>query len=464
MPCMNVFIDTLGCRLNEAETQQWSRGFVAAGHRVVRAARDADLMVLNTCAVTGEAERKSRQHARRLHRENPVASIVLSGCFAELDHSRAATRVPVGSGAAPVPAPGSVAATLPGVDLVVRNGDKDRLVELVLDNLGSIATGMPRAATEPGDPHVYRAARTRAFVKVQDGCRHRCTFCIVTVARGDERSRPTGEITEEIEALGREGHREVVLTGVHLGGYGTDLGTSLEALVRAVLRDTSIPRVRLSSLEPWDLSPDFFELFADPRLMPHLHLPLQSGCDAVLRRMGRRASVASFTSLVGEARRRIDGLTLTTDLIVGFPGETDAEFEESLSTLEAIGFGHVHLFSYSPREGTRAARRPDQVPPSRTRERMHEARAVTERMAIAHRRAFLGTTREVLYEEIVSGDDRVDVARHGCWRGHTDNYLRVTVRGTRGESLRHGIAPVTLTDLVDGELVGARVQLAARAE
>ena len=266
---MHVFLTTLGCRLNEAELERWSRGFHATGHRVVPSPAQADIMVVNTCAVTTEAARKSRKLVSGLHRQNPAARMVLTGCFAELEPGRAAS--------------------LAGVDLIVGNRDKERLVDLVVESLGTPT--MPVLATEPEDAHVYASTgRTRAFIKVQDGCRNRCSFCIVTIARGEERSRTIADVVGEIRQRHADGYQEAVLTGVHLGGYGSDLGTDLRALVRAVLEDTDIPRVRLSSLEPWDLPEDFWSLWSSPRLMPHLHLPLQSGADTVLRRMSRRCS------------------------------------------------------------------------------------------------------------------------------------------------------------------------------
>jgi threonylcarbamoyladenosine tRNA methylthiotransferase MtaB len=437
---MKVFLDTLGCRLNEAELESWARGFVRAGHSIARRPVDADLLVLNTCAVTGEAERKSRQEARRLHRRNPSAPIVLTGCFAELETAR--------EDADPV------TSTLP-VDLVVRNPDKDRLVEIVLDAFASDGRvpAMPVAATDTDATHLYPTLRTRAFIKVQDGCRHRCTFCIVTVARGAERSRPIPDVVEEIRMLEATGHREAVLSGVHLGGYGTDLGTTLDALVGAVLERTSIPRVRLSSLEPWDLPSGFFAAWQNERLMPHLHLPLQSGSDAVLHRMGRRCDVASFTSLAHQARATIEGLTLTTDLIVGFPGETDADFDASLRVLETIGFGHVHLFTYSPREGTAAARRSDQVPAALKRERMARAKDVVARLRRAHRERFVGQTRPVLWEHTLSDGDPDGPPR---WSGHTDNYLRVVSDAASGDALRNAIEPVRLSAVEGDDLVGER--------
>ena len=407
---INVYLDTIGCRLNEAELQTWSREFTENGHRVVSHPRDAHLLVLNTCAVTGEAARKSRQFVRRLHRESPEARIAVTGCFAELEPDRAAD--------------------LRGVDLVVGNHRKDTLVERVLGELDFAA--MPDLATDPDAHPAFRSARTRAFIKVQDGCRHRCTYCIVTVARGEERSRTIADIVREIRGLVASGTREVVLTGVHLGGYGHDLGTDLKTLVEAVLTDTDVDRVRLSSLEPWDLPPDFFDLWREPRLMSHLHLPLQSGCDAVLKRMGRRCSVGHFSELVAEARRAIPDLTVTTDLIVGFPGETNTEWAETMSTVAAIGFGHVHIFAFSPRAGTGAARHPGAVSREVKRERSSELHALADTLKRAHYERFVGRESTVLWES--GGDDR--------WVGYSENYLRVHVPADPAGPLANTISPV----------------------
>lgn len=435
---MKIYLDTLGCRLNEAELQRWDRDFRRAGHLPVPEPADAELLVLNTCAVTAEAARKSRQFVRRLHRQAPSAPVVVTGCFAELDPDRAAG--------------------LPGVDLVVGNADKDRLVPRVLDALDVPA--MPEAALDPDGAHAFAERRTRAFVKVQDGCRHRCTYCIVTVARGSERSRTIDDLVDEIHALEADGVKEVVLTGVHLGGYGHDLGHDLRALVLAVLARTSVPRVRLSSLEPWDLPDGFFDLWQNPRLMPHLHLPLQSGSDRVLRRMGRRCDVATFSGLVADARNAIEGLTVTTDLIVGFPGETDRDFGEGLEVIREIGFGHVHAFTFSPRTGTAAARYPDPVPNKVKRERARELHAAAAEMKAAHLARFVGTEREVLLESIDgTGVDPAAAAHHAVpandhevWTGYTDNYLRTRVRVPRGRDLRNELIPVTLTT-GDGSLL-----------
>jgi threonylcarbamoyladenosine tRNA methylthiotransferase MtaB len=425
---MRIHLDTIGCRLNEAEIQSWARAFTTGGHRVVGDAAAADVIVLNTCAVTGEAARKSRQFVRRVHRRNPGAKLVVTGCYAELERAEVAS--------------------ITGVDLVLGNDAKDALVARVAEALD--LSSMPDLAADP-DPdgtHLYGSSRTRAFVKVQDGCRHRCTFCIVTVARGAERSRPADAIIDEIHALLAAGRREVVLTGVHLGGYGRDLGTDLHGLVESILANTDVPRLRLSSLEPWDLRPDFWSLWKNPRLMPHLHLPLQSGCDGVLRRMGRRCDTRCYETLVCDARAAISGLTLTTDVIVGFPGETDSEWAQTMAFVERIGFGHLHIFAYSPRDGTAAARMPDPVPPDVKRSRSRQLHALGERMKAEHLERFVGQTRPVLWE--TRSSTASPAREHGAgggsatWSGYTDNYLRVEIAAAGVDDLRNRITPALL--------------------
>ena len=426
---MRIYLDFLGCRLNEAELERWRREFVARGQQVVARPEDADVCILNTCAVTGEASRQSRQAARRLHRRNPQAHIVFAGCDADMEPERAAD--------------------IMGVDLVVGNRNKDTLVDRVLAAFAESVT-MPAGALAPDAAHAFPLTHTRAFVKVQDGCNNHCTFCIVTILRGEERSRPIADVVAEINTLVGMGYREAVLTGVHLGGYGRDLGVCLEDLVRAILQDTDIERLRLSSLEPWDIPVSFFDLWAEwpGRLMPHLHLPLQSGCDATLRRMGRRYTTAQYAALVKEARRRIPNLTVTTDIIVGFPGETEEEFATSLAFAEQMAFAHMHIFAYSPREGTPATRLPHQVPPAVKKERSRAMHALMRRMKAEYLARHVGDVRAVLWEDVVSEDT---TAGTRTWSGLTDNYLRVHAVLPAEIDLRNAITPTRLVQVLDGE-------------
>ncbi|HEY8144987.1 MAG TPA: tRNA (N(6)-L-threonylcarbamoyladenosine(37)-C(2))-methylthiotransferase MtaB [Kofleriaceae bacterium] len=426
----SVYLTQLGCRLNEAEVEAWARSFRAAGHRVVASPERAQLMVVNTCAVTAEAARKSRKLVGGLHRRNPSARLVVTGCFAELEPQAAAQLI--------------------GVDLVVANRDKERLVERATRELDLAA--MPDLATEPDGAHAFREARTRAFVKVQDGCRNRCTFCVVTIARGEERSRTVEEIVAEVRELEAGGCREIVLCGVHLGGYGSDLGLDLATLVDRLLRATSVPRVRLSSLEPWDLPDDFGQLWSESRLLPHLHLPLQSGSDRVLRRMARRCLTAGYADLVARLRRDIPDLHLTTDLIVGFPGESEADFADSLAFAEAIGFAHVHVFPFSPREGTRAAALSGRLRGDEIRARSAELHRLAARMKAEHLARAVGQTREVLWETAEVEDS---VVRR--FAGYTDTYLRVeVVMEPVTIDLENRIEKVHLAAIDGDRLVGVR--------
>jgi threonylcarbamoyladenosine tRNA methylthiotransferase MtaB len=417
---MKVHLHSIGCRLNQSEIETMARQLAANGHAIVGDAAEADTVILNTCAVTADAARDARNLTRRFHRANDEAAIVLTGCYATI-------------------APADIA-VLPGVVRVVGNADKERLPSL-LDP--AIDPDVPVYEREPFDRETVPGSlgRTRAFVKVQDGCDNRCTFCVTTIARGDGRSRRLGDVVAEVQALAEAGYREAVLTGVHLGSYGRDLGhvAGLRDLVASLLAHTDIPRLRLSSLEPWDIAPDFFDLWADPRLLPHLHLPLQSGSDRVLRRMARRTSRADFRALVEAARTAIPDLHISTDLITGFPGETDAEFEETLEYVAAIGFGRLHVFGYSPRPGTAAARMPDQVAGPVKKERVARLLALGERMSLDFHRGYEGAMRQVLWETAAGA-----TAEGLRWVGYTDNYIRVTATGPA--DLMNRVTPARLDD------------------
>ncbi len=398
----HVFINfqALGCRLNEAELETWASQFMQRGHQVTTDAAEADLVVFNSCAVTAQADRKSRQQIGRLQRNNPAARLIVTGCHASLN-------------------PAAVKAYL-GVDLVVDNQHKEQLVDQALDLVGD---GLGQGGTvEPvlgeADNALLLRGRHRGFIKIQDGCRYRCTYCIVTLARGDERSRSEADILAEINRLHRQGVQEVALTGVHVGGYGSDIDSSLYRLLNEILEHSEIPRIRLASVEPWDLPDNFFGLFQDSRLLPHMHLPIQSGCDSVLRRMARRCKTTEFARLVERARAALPLFNVTTDLITGFPGETEQEWRQTMKFVEAIGFGHMHIFPFSARAGTKAARLPEQIDgatkKARSRE-MHELAAQLKRRAL---RAHLGNRAEVLWEQQL-GDDS------GRWIGYTPHYHKI---------------------------------------
>ncbi|MDL1910520.1 MiaB/RimO family radical SAM methylthiotransferase [Chloroflexi bacterium CFX6] len=400
---MKIYLDTIGCRLNQSEIESMARQFRAAGHEIVASAELAEMAVVNTCAVTNEAAADSRGVIRRIARAG-VGEIVATGCWATLYPKQAGD--------------------LPNVLRVVTNDRKDHLVSEALD-LRPATFDIEPIVREPL-PGLHR--RTRAFIKVQDGCDNHCTFCITTVARGESRSRPVADVISDVRFALDGGAKEIVLTGVHLGSWGYDLSTSLKTsfdshlkeLIKAILRETDVPRLRLSSLEPWDLDMDFFSLWTNPRLMPHLHLPLQSGCESTLRRMARKTAPDSFRALVSSAREAIRDVAITTDIIAGFPGETEEEFAESLEFVKEMNFAGGHVFTYSPRPGTGAARMKGQVEPEVRKKRNRILREALEESAQSYRQRFVGREMSVLWESTS------EVGEWG-WKmeGLTGNYLRV---------------------------------------
>lgn len=395
---MNIFLKALGCRLNEAELEQWAREFQEKGHQLVDDSLDADVIVLNSCAVTNDAGKKSRQLVNRLYRQNPTAKLVVTGCYASLESQRVSEMM--------------------GVDLIIDNAEKDRLPQRIMDEF-SLKT-MPILAMDPGETSLFLRGRHRAFIKVQDGCRYRCTYCIVTLARGEERSRSLNDIATEVRHFNEQGIHEIVLTGVHVGGYGSDLDSSLFELVQYLLQETDIPRIRFASVEPWDLPENFFELFDDQRVMPHMHLPIQSGVDSVLRRMSRRCKTEEFANLVKQARSINPQFNITTDLITGFPGETEEEWRETMQYVESIGFGHVHVFTFSPREGTKAATLANPVPKEIKKQRTQEMIALADKMKADFYRQQLNQSSKVLWEKAKSDSDGLSI-----YQGYTQNYVKV---------------------------------------
>ena len=394
---MKIFLDTIGCRLNQAEIETLARQFRQAGHEIVGAAAEADLAVINTCTVTAQASADSRAAIRRARRLG-TDEVVVTGCWATLEPDKAAE--------------------IPGVRKIVPNLQKDSLAADLL--------GLPQAFfdLEPlaRQPLPGLHARTRAFIKTQDGCDNACTYCVTTVARGPSRSRPLEDVRADAQAALDGGTQEIVLTGVHLGSWGHDFPTPqrLADLILAILAQTAVPRLRLSSLEPWDLEADFFSLWQDGRLCRHLHLPLQSGSAAVLKRMRRKITPDSFAALVQAARTAIPEVAITTDVIVGFPGETEAEFSETLAFIKSTSFAGGHVFSYSARPGTPAARLPAQVRHEIRKERSAVLRSLFTEMARTYRQQFLGRKFSVLWES-------TDLLSDLGWQmeGLTDNAMRV---------------------------------------
>jgi len=426
---MRVCFTNLGCKLNQAELETLAREFHRAGHRVVATLEEADLHVVNSCTVTHRAARDSRKVARRGRRRAPGLKTVLTGCYA--------TGSP------------EEAAALAGVDLVVPNRDKEGLLE-------QVHAAFPEWAPSPeiptlkalealDGPPVLAFGNTRALVKIEDGCNVGCAFCIIPSTRGRQRSRPLPGIVEEVRSMAAAGFREVVVTGVQISHYRWQ-GRRLADLVAALLAETSIPRIRLTSIAPWAFDRRLLELWADRRLCRHVHMSLQSGSDRTLARMRRPYGSRAYGELVAEIRAAVPGVAVTTDVIVGFPGETAEEFEESRDFVAATGFARTHVFPYSPRPGTEAADLPDPVRPAEIKARtaaMIESAAAAERCFRASHR---GERVSVLWEE----------RRDGRWHGLTDNYLRVTAAAPSGLDLANVVSEARVVDLSEA---GVRAEL-----
>lgn len=394
---------TLGCKVNQTETAALQQLFVEAGYQPVPFDGFADVYVINTCTVTQLGDRKSRQMIRRARRANLAAVIVVTGCYAQVS-------------------PDDVL-KIPEVDLVVGTHARDRLPELIeeakKDRLNCVVPLAEKKSFE-ALPIAQTGGRKRAFLKIQEGCRQFCSYCIVPHARGSIYSRPPEETVMEVKRLAKQGFHELVLTGVHLGSYGADLPgeVALSDLLRQLASLSGIRRIRISSIEPTEITPDLIEVISDnPSICRHLHIPLQSGDDLVLRRMNRKYDAAEFLQLVCWLRSQLPGIALTTDVMVGFPGETEEQFKHTLGLVEKSAFSRVHVFKYSPREGTPAAAFPEQVTAAQKEERSRRLIALGSRLSAAFRRQFIGKTVDVLFEETVG---------EGKLVGLTEHYVRVT--------------------------------------
>ena len=423
-----VVLESLGCKLNQAEMESLAERLAERGHELAGSIADADVYVLNTCSVTHVADRKSRQALRAARRARPGVRVVAAGCYAsrapeELGQLGVVDAIVAGSEgdrlmqaieAAPCPQPDGAPCPQPdGAPCPQPHGGAMHGPE----GGGRVRTACPDAGARRG--------RTRSLVKIQEGCTDLCSFCVVPHTRGPGRSRPSDDVVAEVRDRAARGYREVVLTGTKLGDYrGHGDGRSgLPGLVRRILDLTPVERLRLSSVQPADLVPDFLSLWQSDRLCPHLHLPLQSGSDSILVRMHRPYSRAGYRRAVERAREAIPDLSVTTDVLVGFPGETEAEFEEGRRFCDGMGFAGIHVFSYSRRPGTAAAAMPAQVPYETKRRRSDAMAALARESGARFRAGFLGRTLPVLWEE---------AAADGLWTGYTANYLRVYARG-RGD-------------------------------
>lgn len=429
---MKAAFYTLGCKVNQTETEAVIAIFRAGGYEIVPFEDKADVYVINTCTVTNMGDRKSRQVIRRAAKSNPDGTVVVMGCYAQVS-------------------PGEVS-KIAGVDLVVGTQDRSKILQLVQEKQqksapvnqvhdawqGVVFEELPLLETE---------SRVRATLKIEEGCSQFCTYCIIPYARGPVRSRDPQKALAEAANLVETGYKEIVLTGIHTGAYGTDLGIDLNYLVGRMAKLPGLERLRLSSIESVELTPQLLKTIAEnPNICPHLHIPLQSGSDHVLARMNRPYLSGDFARIVKDIRGILPGVAITTDLIVGFPGEDDADHQASLQFARSMDFAGIHVFKYSPRSGTPAAGYPDQVDPAVKESRSKEFMTLSRQGWRAYAQNYIGSEREVLAEQAVG---------EGLWEGHTDNYLRV--RFAAKQDVRGQIISVKLERMSAGYINGKEI-------
>jgi threonylcarbamoyladenosine tRNA methylthiotransferase MtaB len=405
---IRVAVDSLGCKLNQAEAERLAHELAGAGYTVVLPSGSPDIYILNTCTVTHVADRKARHMLRSARRRNPAVKLIAIGCYAERT-------------------PGELE-KIESIDLIIGNERKSQIVQILNDTLG-VSFPSPEVSM------TYRnGRRTRSFLKVQDGCSNFCAYCIVPFVRSREECVPPEEVVSEVASRVLAGYREVVLTGTEIGTYGSN-GVDLEGLLERILAETGINRLRLSSLQPPEITPGLLELWQDPRLCPHFHLSLQSGSDGVLRKMKRRYDTADYRRVVSMIRDSVPDAAITTDVIVGFPGETDEEFEQSMEFCRDMCFARIHVFPYSLRPGTAAAQMKPAVPPSVKKQRSRQMLDLAEESSLAFRQRYTGKTMDVLWEQR-SG---------GLWSGLTGNYIKVYIKSS--DNLANRLAPVKLMEI-----------------
>lgn len=430
MTVKSAAVCTLGCKVNQYDTDALLHTLAARGVTLRNFDEPADLYIINTCTVTHISDRKSRQMIRRARRLNPAAIVAACGCLARLEPA---------------------ALQEAGADFAFDARHTDSLFEalpgFMTDHLpGDIPVEPCMPATDTNIPVSNR--RTRAYIKIQEGCDRFCAYCIVPYARGTITSKPPAEVLSEARALVQRGVKEIVLTGIHVASYGKDVSTDnadqpLPALLKEVANLDGLMRLRLGSLEPCAVNDPFIEAVRTlPRLCDHFHLSLQSGCDRTLQRMNRRYTTDDYAQADARLRAVYPDAALTTDIIVGFPGETEADFETSMQFVESMRFARVHVFEYSPRAGTPAATFPEQIPSPVKTERGQRMRTLTARMARDFQAAQVGRTWPVLFE----------TEHDGYWEGHTTHYMAVRVRDNR--PLGNLIEAVRVTDAADGVLYG----------
>ena len=440
---LKVAFHTLGCKVNYYESEALKGEFRRAGFEVVDFEELADVYVINTCTVTHLAERKSRQIIRRAKRRNPAALVAVTGCYAQVS-------------------PEDIS-SLGQVDLVTGTADRLALPDLVKRKLSGedVFTGIDaygKEATFEDLPWVGEGERTRAFLKIQDGCRQFCTYCIIPRARGPLRSLPLQKALEYLQEIGRSGYKEVVLTGIHLGLYGIDLEPlgDLGSFIERAAAVGGIERLRLSSIEPWDLGDKLLEVIKEnKKICRHLHIPLQSGDDGILKEMGRPYDTSFYRELLKRLRDALPDLAVSTDIMVGFPGESEEQFRRGIDFVRECSFSRLHVFKYSPRSGTKASAMADQVRPEIKEARSREMINLGKELAMDFQEKFIGRRLDVLFEKVLSVEDGGGkTAAGGLLEGLTSNYLRVRAPGPG--KLRGQIKEVLIKKNAGDHLIGNR--------
>ncbi|RBP45491.1 tRNA (N(6)-L-threonylcarbamoyladenosine(37)-C(2))-methylthiotransferase MtaB [Garciella nitratireducens] len=427
---------TLGCKVNTYDTEALAEIFEKEGYTIVNFHEKADVYVINTCTVTNLGDRKSRQMIRKAKKINTDAIIVVAGCYAQT-------------------APEELI-KIPEVNLVIGNKDRKNIVGLVekilerkKDKINAVSNIMKEADFEELSVHEMKG-KTRAFIKIQEGCNQFCSYCIIPYARGPIRSRKPESVLKEVKKLAESDYNEVVLTGIHVASYGKDLGQgSLLQLMQEIHKIEEIQRIRLSSLEPRLLTEDFLKSLSElDKFCPHFHISLQSGSDRILKAMKRKYTTAEYKQYVKNVRKYFPLASITTDIMVGFPGEGEEEFQETYHFAKEIAFSKIHVFKYSPRKGTPAAKYPNQVKGEIKEERSKKLIALAEKMEREYYKQFIGTTKKILFEQEVP-------SRNGYYEGLTDNYIRVFAKSS--EDIKGQIKSILLEkiwkDHVEGKLI-----------
>ena len=424
MKKMAIYI--LGCRVNQSEGESFLEYFKKNNYKIVDFDEEADVYLIHTCTVTSQADSKSRQMIRKARKQNSNARIIVTGCYAQTE-------------------PG-VLKDMPEVDLIVGMKDRDDIISL-LDNIDQEKVHVTdiKKVKEFENMEISNSDKTRAFIKIQEGCESYCSYCIIPLARGPVRSRKIKDILNEINYLEENGYKEIVLTGIHAGAYGKDLGIDISTLMKEIIDKTTVPRIRFGSLDPNEISDGFLEIFNNDRFMPHIHLALQSGDDYILKKMNRKYDSSLYIDILGKLRNiKSEKLSVTTDIMVGFPYEKENNHKNSMDFIRKCGIDNLHIFKYSKRKNTRAADFPEQVDDVTKKKRAKEMEELKKDLHFSFQQSMIEKTTAVLIEK-VTGDFA---------EGYSDNYLKVKIIGKLDEIECNNIYDIKIKGIEKNILIG----------